>query len=496
MKISLKLSLVAAVALSAGLVPAVAAAPAPRAGSAFTTPAQLSNPPTGGEPSIATDPFGNVFVVGPQGVPSGLGGTSGVGYWRSHNNGRKFDKGRTIGSFTGGGDSDVLYSRAGVLRNGGKGTIFVADLEATAAEICKSTNSGKSFQAVGPAKDPGHCNGIAIQGQAGPSNDRPWLTADPHGRVYLTYHEFFTAEPLAFRSDNGGKDDFSNACGPVVTNPGIEANIPQDVTGGTLVARPVTDRAGNLYVLFATTTQQENLAALLAGQASGTFSQLYLAVSHDHCKTFTDYTVFNGAKLGTNTVQFGDIFNDLAIDGAGNLYAVGAGYVGRKQPFPTKAYVYVLRSADHGKKWLGPVLVAGGNSAHMLPAAVGGPRAGQLAIGYDRTVNGVTNPNSLKGQWTYGTAETTDGVSSRPRFVFHDVNPGFIYHHGQICNAGILCGAPGQPSDRSLLDFTSAALGSRNCPVFTFAGNPTGSPRKNSSKKTFNYVTRQLEGCF
>jgi hypothetical protein len=80
--------------------------------------------------------------------------------------------------------------------------------------------------------------------------------------------------------------------------------------------------------------------------------------------------------------------------------------------------------------------------------------------------------------------------------VFHDVNPGFIYHHGQICNAGILCGAPGQPSDRSLLDFTSAALGSRNCPVFTFAGNPTGSPRKNSSKKTFNYVTRQLEGCF
>jgi hypothetical protein len=127
---------------------------------------------------------------------------------------------------------------------------------------------------------------------------------------------------------------------------------------------------------------------------------------------------------------------------------------------------------------------------------VGGPRAGQLAIGYDRTVNGVTNPNSFKGQWTYGTAETTDGTASRPRFTFRDVNPGFIYHHGQICNAGILCGLPGQPSDRSLLDFTSVALGSGSCPEFTFAANPTGSPRKNTLRKTFNYVTRQRVGCF
>jgi len=43
----------------------------------------------------------------------------------------------------------------------------------------------------------------------------------------------------------------------------------------------VTDSKGNLYVLFSTTTQQQNALAQSQGQSSGTFNQLYLAVSHD-----------------------------------------------------------------------------------------------------------------------------------------------------------------------------------------------------------------------
>jgi hypothetical protein len=127
----------------------------------------------------------------------------------------------------------------------------------------------------------------------------------------------------------------------------------------------------------------------------------------------------------------------------------------------------------------------------MLPAAVGGPRGGQLAIGFFRTVNAKTDPNDSAGQWTYATAESTNATAANPTFTYSDVNPGFIYHDGQICNAGILCGAPGEPSDRSLLDFTSAALDVHGCPLFTFAGNPGG-----DQKGTSNYVTRQLAGCF
>ncbi len=454
----------------------------------FKAPVQLSNPPSGGEPSITTDPLGDVLVVGPQGIPSAVNGTSGTGLWRSTDGGNTFAKGTLIGSYLGGGDDDVIYDQ---------GTYYTADLEAVATEICQSTDRGQTWTGVGPVPDPSNCTTINT-GQAGPSDDRPWLTADPTSkqRLYLTYHEFVSAQPLAFRTDNGGGDDFANPCGPIVTDRTIEANVPTDLTGGTLVARPVVDKQGNLYVLFATTTQQQNQAAAAQGQPSGTFSQLYLAVSRDHCQTFTDSTVFDGSKVGTNTVQFGDIFNDLAIDGAGNLYVIGAGYIG-STPFANTTNVYLLRSADHGQHWSTPLRLDSPNSAHMLPAAVGGPAGGELAIGYFRTINAVTDPNSTNGKWTYATAQSTNAASASPTFSYADVNPGYDYHNGEICNQGILCGVvPGQPSDRSLLDFTSVALNSRGCALYTFAGNPTGSAGNNSSSKTNNYVARRLTGCF
>jgi|GEM_PF-1587721 len=463
-------------------------APAAGAAQTFTTPVQLSNPPSAGEPSIAADPFGHVLVTSPQGIPAVAGGnTGGTGLWVSSDDGSSFATGSLIGSALGGGDDDVIYDR---------GTWYEADLEAVATEICSSTDA-KTWTGVGPLPDPLNCQ-VINAGQAGPSDDRPWLTADPSDpqRVYLTYHEFVSAQPLAFYTANGGGDGFSNPCGSIVSDPSIEANVPTDITGGTLVARPVVDKQGNLYILFATTTQAENAQAFAQGQPSGTFSQLYLAVSHDHCQTFTDYTVFDGSSIGTNTVQFGDIFNDLAIDGAGNLYVVGAGAIGTT-PFPATANVYVFSSTDHGQHWSKPVELSTPNAATMLPAAIGGPQAGQLAIGYFRTTNGKTDPNDSTDQWTYSTAETTDATSASPTFSYADVRPGYDYHNGEICNLGILCGTiPGQPSDRSLLDFTSVTLDAAGCPLFVFAGNPTGSPGNNGPSNTYNYVARQLTGCF
>jgi hypothetical protein len=481
-------SAIAALA-AAGLTALVLAAGATAAD--FTTPVQLSFPPSGGEPSIATDPQGDAFVVGPQGIPSGLSGHPGTGYWRSTNDGSSFAQGAFIGSLLGGGDDDIIYSG---------GALYTADLEALATEVCKSTDRGVTWGGIGPIPDPSQCSTINT-GQAAPSDDRPWLAADPSDpqRLYLVYHEFVSAQPLGFRTDNGGADNFINPCGSIVTDPNIEANVPTDITGGTLVARPVVDKTGTLYILFATTTQQENAQAQSQGQPSGTFSQLYLAVSHDHCQTFTDYTVFDGqGRYGMNTVQFGDIFNDLVIDGAGNLYTVAAGAIGTK-PFPTGANVYLLRSTDHGQTWSSPLELDSLNGTQMLPAAIGGPVSGQLEIGYFRTINGVTNPNDTSAKWTYATAQSTDATAASPSFTYRDVNPGFVYHNGDICNLGILCGQiPGGPSDRSLLDFTSGTLDTSNCPLFTFAGNPTGSPGNNSypPTPTYNYVTRQAVGCF
>jgi hypothetical protein len=480
----MRLTIPAVLAVMLALAPAAAASARAR----FTVPVKLGPPPAGGEPSIAVSPRGVVMVDSPQGIPSGVSGHPGTGLWISRNDGTSFGGVKYIGSDLGGGDDDIIYD---------KGTWYEADLEAAATEVCQSTNNGKTWTSVGPVPDPTHCTTVN-SAQAGFSDDRPWLTADPTDpkRIYLIYHEFVSAQPLGFYTANGGGDDFTGACGSLITNPTIEANTPTDVTGGTLVARPAIDRQGNLYVLFATTTQKQNLLAASKGIPSGTFSQLYLAVSKNHCKSFTDYTVFDGEKkYGENDVQFGDIFNDLAIDGAGDLYAVGTGYIGHKQ-FANTTSVYLFRSTDHGQKWSAPVKLRTPGSAVMLPAAIGGPKAGQLAIGYFRTTNGVTDPNSLKGQWTYTTAETANAAARTPAFRYSEIRPGYVYHRGQICNAGILCGLPGEPSDRSLLDFTSVTLDPHGCPLFTFAGNPGGTPTTNTNPGvTHNYVSRQRTDC-
>ena len=465
-------------------------APAHAAGLAFTTPVQLTGP-GGGEPSIATNRQGDVYVDGPQAIPSGVNGTAGVGFWVSHDKGSSFGKGVFIGSVLGGGDSDV------VVPPDDANTVYIDDLEAAATAICLSKDKGASFQSASALPDPGNCTTLP-SGQTGPSDDRPWLTADKGGRVYLTYHEFVSAQPLIFRTDNRGQDQFlAGPCGSIVTDPAIEANVPTDISGGTLVSKPVVDQQGNLYVLFTTTTQQEN-AGGLPGSISGTFSQAYLAVSTDHCQSFTDHTIFDGQSVGMNSVQFGDIFNDLAIDGAGNLYTVAAGYIRSTPPPTTIADVFMFSSTDQGKTWSKPLKVNSDVGGHMLPAAVGGPAAGQLAIGYFRAVNGVTNPNDATAKWTYTAASTTNGTAGTGAgFQVADVNPGFVYHTGDICNSGILCGsgAPGTGNDRSLLDFTSATIDGSGCVLFTFAGNP-GQTIDTPNEKTWNYVTRQTSGCF
>jgi hypothetical protein len=460
----------------------------------------------GGEPSIATDQNGNVYVTSPQGIPAGAATTStpnplpvgpshipngsaagpGVVFWASHDHGASFGPGVPLGSFLGGGDSDVQVAPD-------DGTVGILDLEAVASAVCFSHDQGGTWQSASPVPDPTSCT-VLPTGQAGPSADREWLTLDAGGRAYVTYHEFVSAQPLIFRTDNFGADAFTaGPCGRIVTDPNIEINVPQDVTGGTLMSKPVLDKNGWLYLLFTTTTQQQNVAAL-PGSVSGSFSQIYMAVSKDNCASFTDYTVFDGSSMGTNSVQFGDIFNPLAIDGAGTLYAVGAGYVGSAAPTANTADVFMSSSSDHGATWTPPRKVNSDVGAHMLPAAVGGPLAGQVAIGYFRTTNGKTDPNDADGKWTYTVAESSNAMNAATAgFAYADVQAGKVFHSGDICNSGLLCGSglPGTGNDRSLLDFTQAAVDADGCPIFTFGGNPDG-----ASNGTFDFVTKQRTGCF
>ena len=495
--------LTAAAAAAASLVPLASTAGRPATAApvlSFTTPQKLLGA-AGGEPSVVSDGRGDVYVTGPQKIPAIGSGTPGVGVWASHDDGHTFAFTGIFGSYAGGGDSDVQIQK--------DGTVYIADLEAVGSALCYSKDGARTFTSIGPAPDPNGCGGV-VAGQAGPSSDRQWLTADQQGHLYLSYHEFVSAQPVIFRSDTNGNDLFTaGPCGPMITDPTIEANVPQDVTGGTLMVKPVADRDGTIYAMFTTSTQSQNVSNL-PGHISGTFSQIYLAISHDNCASWQDVTVYDGSNLGTNTVQFGDDFNDMAIDGAGNLYAISAGYVTKDQTNAPIARLYMLMSRDHGQTWTAPKEISTRPGAYMMPSAIGGPAGGQLAVGVYHTINGVTDPNDPNGKWTYEALETSDAfgqlnapagatTASLGDLVDVPVNAGstgrgFVYHAHDICNSGTLCGLglPGTGNDRTLADFTMAALGADGCPIFAFAANP-GDP---SYANTFNYVTRQTSGCF
>lgn len=497
-----------ALAIAAGAAALAGPAQVHAAGSpTFSTPTALAGA-TGFEPYIATDGHGNLADSAPQGFPSGQGA-----YWFSHDDGATWSTPKILGGPTGGGDEDDVF--APYDGSAYAGELYIADLAATHSTVCYSMDHGTTFWAAGtgpnsPAStpDPQQCQSDPL-GVVGPSNDRQWLTVDKGGRAYLSYHEFTTAQPVAFTTSDGGGDGFATSCGSIIdpTNPLIEQYVPQDITGGTLISKPVVDAAGNLYELITTTTQQENGGAAMNGSLSGTFSEVFLAVSTDHCATFKDYTVFDGygsnlpcSQVPTcNTDQFGDIFNQVAIDSAGNLYAAAAGYVGTTAyATTTDVYLFTHKVADPLGTWTGPTKLTSDGQGHMLPTLTTGPTPGQLAVGFFRTVNNVPDPNNTSGMWTYTALETNDALVAGPNFSFTDMTGGSgtshnIYHVGDICNSGLLCGtgAPGTGSDRSLGDFTSAAMDSDGCPWFSFAGNPGG-----DAAGTLTYVTKQTSNCF
>jgi hypothetical protein len=447
---------------------------------AFQPPAALQGYGVG-EPGIATDGKGTYVVVSLTGGPAGAGQyVGGIPTWVSHDYGKTW-KFKQYGSLQGGWDTDVAIAPD-------DGTIYISDLEVAAQQICKSTDHGDTFSGVGPA-DPLGCTAINV-GQVGPSNDRQWIIPDKGGRVYTAYHEFFSNMPLMWRSDNHGDDLFlAGPCGPMITDPTILTNALAPL-GGTLFARPVVDDEGTIYAMFTTPTPAETIGAL-PGNISGTYSQIYLAVSKDGCKTWDDITVYDGEALGSNTVQFGDIFNNLAIDKAGNLYSIVAGYVGASAPMAPTADIFMLTSTDHGTKWSKPKKINTDVGAHMLPGVAAG-KDGQLAIGYFRTVNGITNPNDPNGRWTYTIAESSDASKGADsHWIFEDMNNGYIYHPGDICNSGIFCGLPipGAGTNRNLADFTSGVIGADGCPSFVFQGDSDGPPGN-------VYVTKQKPACF
>ncbi|MFN2626113.1 MAG: hypothetical protein ABR520_08530 [Mycobacteriales bacterium] len=435
------------IAVTAALlaVPAVAlAAPKSNPAPKFAPPVTLSGF-SGGEPSVAFDPSGNgwVYVDAPQSIPSVVDNQQrGVGLWASHDGARHFAPGINVGSYVGGGDSDVEV--------GIDHTVYIADLELIGSAICRSSDNAKTFESPGvPAPD--SCDG-AVADQQGPVADREWLTHGPKGELYLTYHDPHVELPYVYRSDDRAQTFVP--CGSVFDPTGNALqNFTPGPTSGTQVPKPVVGPDGTLYVPVAAAAPVDSTVG---------FSSLYVEIAEGGCTpataTFVEHTIYqhSGADLANP-------FDGLAIDGGGVLYLVATGKTTADEKYPA---TWLFTSTDNGVHWGKPVKVSPpAQHTALLPAVAGGLRRGQVAVGW----YGATEGGDLR----YYVATSTDAgkhfsVSATTKAACHS-------------GTGISRGVAG--------DFSSIAVEPRTgAVVAVYGADPSG--------KGVVWVNRQTGGRF
>src|SRR3954447_18653217 len=463
-------------------------------GLAYTAPLQLPHgDPTkpdylsGGEPSLAFDPNGDghVYVTAPQFIPTGANNAcnqlgqafdvpflcspttspTGIGYWASDDGGGSWPRSGTTGTANGGGDSDVA-----VLPDH---AVLAADLEAADAAICISKDFAKTWS---------NCSNGITANHTGPENDREWLTVAGK-TVYLSYHDFTAGIPIIERSDDGGQT--WQPCGNVIDPSVATTYTPQ---GGTLVAKPLVDKDGTVYVEFITPDSS-------APPVGAKLNNVYIAVSpKGGCSggaQFKNYKVF-----ADPSADLGKIFLADGIDGGGQLYILAGGKTNSSQ---TNTDLWMFTSTDGGQHWSKPIQANPPElTANVFPWIDGGPHKGQVAIGWFGT-NTSPDPNNLTSQWRYYGGESLDGGQS---FAYTTITPDVI-HYGYICTQGIFCGLvpPGQ-GNRNLADFASVAIDpGTGCAAAAFPGDPYNRPDVANGPDNFSsssYFARQQSNaaCF
>jgi hypothetical protein len=467
----------------------------------FRSPLKLAKW-TGSEPSVAVDPQGSyVYVVAPPGWPVGANfdpttmGTTipkGIALWVSNNGGLSFTRNAQIGSMIGGGDTDVTVDR--------NGKVYVADLEVASSSVCSSPRGGASWTSLSlPQQD--HCTEGLPFNHVGVVEDRPWIVTGPHNEVYFAYHDFATGMPVVMKSTDGGQK--FTPCGLVFDPQGPAAKSYSPVNG-TLVAKPVVGKDGTIYMTVSQGDPQSTSPIT-------TISRHYMAVAPGGC---TETTVWKNYKIYENPGGNFTLFNQLAIDGGGILYAVAAG---RTKSTENRDSVWMFVSRNRGQTWSAPIRVNSTSlKGNVMPAVAGGLRANQVAVGWFGTpVSG--SPNYKKNYWRYYAATSFNAGSTWSQAT---VSPSPA-HYGDICTNGLLCNAiqvanfgcdawsifiedpcvsptAQESMNRNLADFSSIAVNPKTgCVIAVYPGDPHNRPDigGNDDLQSYAYVSTQSGGA-
>ena len=487
----------------------------------------------GGEPSLASDPRGNLYDITPSG---------GMVAYRSANHGKSWQPISVADKSS--GDDCVTTDESGA--------IYECNLAGSAektpldADVWKSVNGGKSWtqgqntfnssQTCGTS-----CSPFGV--------DRDWMAASilkPHGttkdaEVLLMYHDFYGPSSIWINKSTDGGKTFSvmtNVITPPAVTPGavsgsLEAEgytFCSTVPAGVGIVPRGKPHAGRIIVGWIASDPAEDAAGCNLSQYE-TFHTLWVSYSDDGGKTWTPQLAYD-AGVGHDTST---PFVAFTLDRNGNPYFAFATNIdsvapvcgaestaGTVQSAPACEYnMYVVWSKDAGATWDGGGGAIPGSAAaayrvnptqetgtHWFPA-IAADTPGHVDVAYLRTTTilptgptGKADPGGCAGstsrlapptyptacKWALYAAQSSNLTlpPGKATWTVNNVTGSTPMHIGDICNLGIAC-IPNL-SNRHLLDFIQEAIDpTTGCAHIAYADD---------NKVNMLRVANQVSGCF
>jgi hypothetical protein len=375
---------------------------------------------TMGEPVNHIDKYGNYWDTGPWGFS-----TAQMFVHRSTDRGDQFNIVSPAGlrpnaATSGGGDSDITTDD--------QGFAYFADLEGLVQIGCGVSNdNGNNW------RENENCATV-------PGDDRQWLAVDngtspgaDDNTVFMAYNDAAVGSVIDSTPGSTGSTDLIGGFAYSDSGAGaVTGNSPC----GQLRFDPVNR---NLYYPCAAGDHVEiTRGHVNVGQRTG-----------------ITYTNLNAPPSPGGTV--GDIFPDVAIDRAGNVYAVWID--------ESNHNVYYAYSTNQGTTW-NSVRQINGNDANsnVFPWAVAGA-AGKLVVAWYGNSSHLDSDNmpswyndreaATAFPWFGYVSQVTNAASSSPSFAQQRFTEKPM-HYGQICNGGLGCTT--SMGDRTMADFFAVTL--------------------------------------
>jgi hypothetical protein len=428
---------------------------------------------TQGEPAIRADRAGN-FYGSSENVFCVIGGLCGGTFaWKSIDGGSHFTtlplpnsvSAGGIGISPAGGDTDIAVAPEKNAQ--GHYNIYVASLQSRPPllEIYASTSrDGGTTWSINPAS------------ASVPIDDREWIAADGADKVCISYHaQPATNDIVVDCSFDGGTIFTQHASAFDVAH---LFNAAQQNEIGNLSIDP-----GNhiIYQVFSSIASAGELLCTTCSQHT-----VWIAVSIDGGKTFTDHIVYNNPVV---TVAYGHQFVNATVDRGGNVYVL----------YSDNHNLFYSFSKDFGRTWSGPWQInkPPANTA-IFPWASGGSAGALDVVWYGTSFyDGATVADNypMSAAWYVYFAQNLQATT--PGSSFTTVKASGIIHYGGICEGGVTCTAP---ANRDLLDDFGVAASpttGRAAIIYTsdrFVGT-AAEPARTQGSTTCNASTSNSSEC-